>query len=157
MVGCWNNIYLTGGFLLGGLNAKKWGEHWKNFLINNSVWLSIGFCHKTANYTSFADSWSTSEFCKNLDTVGPNQLLTANADSTFAYQMEEYKNSGLIVILHCLNSFQHNNYVAFSLLYVLLRENCKINAAYFTSFHNGCNPTCQLWSRPHYTVCFISF
>ena len=68
------------------------------------MWLSIGFCHKTANYTSFADSWSTSEFCKNLDTVGPNQLLTANADSTFAYQMEEYKNSGLIVILHCLNS-----------------------------------------------------
>ena len=31
-----------GGFLLGGSNAKKWGDHRKNnFFINNSVGLSM--------------------------------------------------------------------------------------------------------------------
>ena len=40
----------------------------------------------------------------------PNQLLAANIVNV-AYQIEEYKNSGLIVILDCLNGFQHNNYV----------------------------------------------
>ena len=59
--------------------------------------------------------------------------------------MEEYKNSSLVVILHCLNSFQHTNYVAFLLLYV--RENHKINAVCFPSFHNGCNPACKEWRR----------
>ena len=54
--------------------------------------------------------------------------------------MEEYKNSGLVLILHCLYSFQHNNYVAFLLLYVLLREKHKINAVCFPPFHTGCNP-----------------
>ena len=43
-----------------------------------------------------------------------DQLLAANAVAG-SYQMEEYKNSGLAVILHCLNNFQHDNYVAFSL------------------------------------------
>ena len=76
---------------------------------------------------------------KNLDTVVPNQLLAANiARCTIVIRwMEEYKNSGLVVILHCLNSFQQNNYVAF-LLYVLLRENHKINAVCLHLFHNGC-------------------
>ena len=73
----------------------------------------------------------------------PEQLLAANADA-IVYQMKEYKNSGLVVILHCLNSFQHKNYVAFSLLYVLLRENHKVNAVCFPSFHNGCNPACKV-------------
>ena len=32
--------YLFGGFLLGGSNAEKWGDHGKkNFFINNSVGL----------------------------------------------------------------------------------------------------------------------
>ena len=43
----------------------------------------------------------------------PDQLLGANAVAG-SFQMEEYKNSGLVVILHCLNSFQHNNYAEFS-------------------------------------------
>ena len=34
----------------------------------------------------------------------PDQLLTANAD-TITYQMEEYKNLGLVVILHCWTVF----------------------------------------------------
>ena len=76
----------------------------------------------------------------------PDQLLSANADA-IAYQMEEHKDSGLVLILHCLNSFQHKNYVAFSLLYVLLRENRKVNAACFPSFHNGGNPACKVWRR----------
>ena len=67
----------------------------------------------------------------------PNQLLAANAD-VVVYQMEEYQNSRLVVILHGLNSFQQNNYVAFSLLYVLLRESNKINAVCFPLFHNCC-------------------
>ena len=65
----------------------------------------------------------------------PDQLLVANVDPV-AYQMEGYKNSGLVVILQCLNSFQHNKYVTFSLLYVLLRENYNINTVCFPSFHN---------------------
>ena len=73
---------------------------------------------------------------KNLDAVVPNKLLAANAEAV-GYQSEEYKNSGLVVILHNLNSSQHNNYVEFSLLYVLLRENHKTNAVCFLLFHNG--------------------
>ena len=43
----------------------------------------------------------------------PNKLLavTSNAGT---YQIEEHKNSSLVVILLCLNSFQHN-YVTLSL------------------------------------------
>ena len=73
----------------------------------------------------------------------PDQLLAANAN-IIAYQMEEYKNSNLVVILLCLNSFQHKNYMSFSLLYVLLRENHKINIVCFPSFHNGYNPVCKV-------------
>ena len=45
----------------------------------------------------------------------PNKLLavTSNAGT---YQIEEHKNSSLVVILLCLNSFQHNNYVTLSLV-----------------------------------------
>ena len=58
-----------------------------------------------------------------------------------------FKNSGLFVILHYLDSFQHKNYVAFSLLYVLFRKNHKINGVCFPSFHNGCKSACKLWRR----------
>ena len=40
---------------------------------------------------------------KVLDAVVPDQLLTVNAN-TSSYQIEEYKNSSLVVILHCLNT-----------------------------------------------------
>ena len=59
-----------------------------------------------------------SEEYKNLDAVIPDQLLAANTDAV-AYQMEEHEYSGLVVILHCLNSFQSNSCVAFPLLYVI--------------------------------------
>ena len=58
-----------------------------------------------------------------------------------------HKKLGLVTILHYLSSYQHNNYVAFSLLHVLLRGNHKINDGCFPSFHNGCNPTCKAWRR----------
>ena len=77
------------------------------------AWLD--FVTKPQKYTSLAYSWSTSEECKNVDAVVPDQFLAVNADAV-AYQMEEYKNSGLVVNLHCFNSFQHNNYVEFSLI-----------------------------------------
>ena len=73
----------------------------------------------------------------------PDQLFAANADA-IAYQMEEHKTSGLVVILHNLNSFQQKNYVVFSLFYVSLKENHKINAVCFPFFHNGCNLTCKV-------------
>ena len=101
---------------------------------------------KLQKYSSFAQSWSTIEEYKNVDVVVPDQLLTANTD-VVSYHIKEYKNSGLVGILNCLNSFQHNNYVAFSLLYILLRENRKINAVCFPSFHGGCNPAYKLWCR----------
>ena len=69
----------------------------------------MDFVTKLQKYTSFAYSWSTSD-CKILDDVLPKQLFAANIGNV-AYQIEEYKNSGLIVILDCLNGFQHNNYV----------------------------------------------
>ena len=52
--------------------------------------------------------------------------MISRKSGTFSL-IEEFKNSGLVMILHCLNSFQHNNNMIFSLLYVLLRENHKIN------------------------------
>ena len=61
------------------------------------------------------------QVAKNVDTAIPDQFLAARAN-TSAYQMEEYKNSSLVVILHCLNSFQHNKYVTFLLLYVFLKD-----------------------------------
>ena len=43
MVGWWVvEMYLFGGFLLGGSNTDKWGDHrTKNFFINNFVGLLI--------------------------------------------------------------------------------------------------------------------
>ena len=108
------------------------------------AWLD--FFIKLQKYTSFVYSRSTSEECKNLDAVLPNQLLVVRTDAV-VYQMEEYKNLGLIVILYFLNSFQHNNHVAFLLLCVLLRKKHKINAVRFSWFHNGCNPACKVWRR----------
>ena len=96
------------------------------------AWLD--FVTKLQKYTSFEYSWSTSEEFKNVYAVLPNQLLAANDDAV-TYRMEEYANSSLIVILHCLNSFRHH-YVIFSLLYLLLRKNYKINDVCFPSFHN---------------------
>ena len=100
------------------------------------AWL-IGFCHKTAKIHFFCTVDQLSKKCRNVRAALPNQLLPANADA-ISHQMEEYKNSGLVVILHCMNNFQHNNYVVFSLLYVLLRENPKINVIFSPLFHNGC-------------------
>ena len=62
--------------------------------------------------------------CKNIDAVVPDELIAANTDA-IAYHIEEYKNSGLVVILHCLNSFEHCSCVAFLLLHVLLRETAR--------------------------------
>ena len=81
-----------------------------------------------------------SQNCRNtlpLHTV--DQLREEYNCLSVVYQMEGYTNSDLVMILHCLNSFQHNKYVALSLLYVLLRENHKINAFCLPSLHNGCN------------------
>ena len=39
--------------------------------------------------------------------------VIANAGS---YQVDEYENLSLVVILHCLNSFLRYSYVAFSLI-----------------------------------------
>ena len=52
--------------------------------------------------------------------------MISRKSGTFSL-IEEFKNSGLVMILHSLNSFQHNNNMIFSLLNVLLRENHKIN------------------------------
>ena len=109
---------------------------------NRNCWIHLGkylmhawldFVTKLQKYTSSANIWSTSEECKNLYAV--------------VYQTEEYKYSSFVVILHCLNIFKPNNYVAFSLLYAFLRGNYKINAVGFPSFRNGCNPACKVWRR----------
>ena len=113
------------------------------------AWLDL--VTKLQKYTSSAYIWSTSEECKILDTVVADQLLAASAN-TVAYQMEEYKNPSLVVILHCLNSFQHKNYMAFSLLYVFLRGNHKINAVCFLSFHIILLVKCDIGSEQENTA-----
>ena len=50
-----------------------------------------------------------------LDAVVPDHLFSVKANAG-SYQIEEYKNSSLVVILHGLNSSQHYNYVAFLLI-----------------------------------------
>ena len=52
-----------------------------------------------------------------------------------------------------LNSFQHNNYVTFSLLYALLRENHKIVFPYFIK---AVNATCNVWRRLWTRECFLT-
>ena len=76
------------------------------------VWLD--FLTKLQKISPFAYSWSTSEEYKILDAVVPDELL-AVTKSAGSYQIEEYKNPSLVVILHCLNSFQHNSDAAVSL------------------------------------------
>ena len=87
--------------------------------------IPLDFVTKLQKYTFFAYSWSTSKECKVLDAVVPDQLLAANTDAV-AYQMEEHKNSGLVVILHCLSSFQHNHYVAFSQIILKPQDKCRL-------------------------------
>ena len=84
-----------------------------------------------------------SEEYKILDAVVPDELHAANVNAG-SYQMEEYKNKSLVLILHCLNTTttQHFHY-----LYVLPRKSHKINAVCFPSFHNGCKPAYKVWRR----------
>ena len=52
-----------------------------------NAWLD--FVTKLQKYTSFALSWSTSEACRNLDIVVPNQMLVENVDAV-DYKIEEF-------------------------------------------------------------------
>ena len=61
------------------------------------VWLD--FLTKLQKFTSFAYSWSTSEY-KILDSLVPDELLAVNTNAG-PYQIE-YKDSSLVVILRCL-------------------------------------------------------
>ena len=76
------------------------------------AWLD--FLTKLQKLTSFAYNWSTSKEYKILDAVVPDKMLAVNAN-TRSYKIEEHKKLSLVVILHYLNSSQHNNYVSFSL------------------------------------------
>ena len=64
----------------------------------------IRFFHKTAEIFPLHTVDQLARRAKSLDAVVPDQLFAANADAV-AYHMEEYKNSGFVVILHCLKSF----------------------------------------------------
>ena len=59
--------------------------------------------------------------------------MISRKSGTFSL-IEEFKNSGLVMILHCLNSFQHNNNI-FSLLNVLLRQKPQ-DKCFIIVFHN---------------------
>ena len=118
-------MYLFKGFWLGCSNAEKWCDHGRNnFFKNNSVklsmtdgltetvkyiWVNIWcmldwiFSQNCRNSLPLHTSDQLSEECKILDAVVPNELLTANAN-TGSYQIEEYKNSTLVLILHCLKT-----------------------------------------------------
>ena len=158
--------YLFGEFLLGGSNAKNFFKNdsvglsmcddpietvkyiWVNILCMLDDWIFSQKCRNkftSGSEFSFAYSWSTSEVevYRILDAIVPDKLLAANTNAG-SYQIEEYKNSSLVVILHGLHittTWHFHN------LYVLLRENHKINVICFPSFHNGCNPACKVWRR----------
>ena len=102
------------------------------------AWLD--FLTKLQNFTSFTYSRSASKKYKILDAVVLNELLEANTN-VGSYPIEEYKNPSLLVILYCLTTTTtwHFHY-----LYVLLRENHKIKAVWFTTSHKYCNPTCKV-------------
>ena len=79
----------------------------------------------------------------------PNQLLEANTN-IIAYQMEEYKNWDLVKIFSLFEHFsiqELRDIFTILCIYCLGRENHKINAVCFPSFHNGCNPACKVWCR----------
>ena len=64
----------------------------------------LGFFTKLQKFTSFAYSyWRNSEEYKILDAVVPDEVLAAYANVS-SYQIEEYKNKILVVILHYLNT-----------------------------------------------------
>ena len=109
-----------------------------------NAWLD--FDTKLQKYTSFTySSWRTSsEKLKTL--LCPTNYLQPTLKPLLT-RWKNIKIQTLAVIFHCLNSFQYKNYVAFSLLYALPRENHKINAICFPSFNNGCNPACKVWRR----------
>ena len=60
--------------------------------------------------------------------------------------MEEYRNSDLVVIFSFFEHFSIQELATWHFhysMYWLGRENHKINAICFPSFHNGCNPACN--------------
>ena len=114
VVGCWNGIYLFSRIFGGGFKCKRWSGHLKKFLLVY-IWCMLDriLSQNCRNTLPLHAVDQLSEGCKNLDVVVPNQLLAVNVDAV-AYQMEEYNNPGFVVILHCLNSFQHSNYCIFT-------------------------------------------
>ena len=99
-------------------------------LLNTSGWISdaclIGFSHKT---------------------VVPDELLAANANAG-SYPIEKYQNSNIKNLVEILHFLKTTTTWHFHYLYILLRENHKINAIFSPSFHdNGCNPACKIWHR----------
>ena len=104
----------------------------------------LDFLTKLQKFPSFAYSWSTCEAYKILDAVCCAWRILAANTNAGSCQIGEYKNSSLVVILHCLNTTTtwHFHY-----LYVLFRGNHKINAVCFPLFHNGCNPAYKVWLR----------
>ena len=74
------------------------------------TWLD--FVTKLQKYTSFLHTAVEQLRVQKLKTLlCPTKCLHAANTNAIAYQMEEYNNSSLVMILHCLNSFQHKNYM----------------------------------------------
>ena len=137
----WNGTYWLRGIFVGRFKCGKMGAHRKkNLFINNSVGTLIllkeghqGLLKLHVHLGRFQCGEKNGAISKKrseAERYSVRRLFRTYWNLVYllgavGYQVDEYKNSGLVVILHCLNSFQHNNYVAFSLLYVLLRENHK--------------------------------
>ena len=118
-----------------------WPSHRKKkFFVNNSVNLSMRYCpietvkYIWVNIWCILD-WILSQNCRNtlplhatVEQLGVEKLktllcLTNSLQPTLTLLLtrweykkrvnKKYKKSSLAVTLHCLNSFQHKNYVVF--------------------------------------------
>ena len=106
------------------------------------AWLDL-----SQNYRNTLHLHTVDQIARTVDTVMPDHLLSANANAG-SYQMEEYENSGLVVILHCLNSFLHSNYVVFSLFICTAQRKPQDKCRFFSPIsYNGCNFACEVLRR----------
>ena len=76
----------------------------KYIWVNISYMLDWIFLQNCRNSFPLHNNWSTSGEYKILEAAVSDELLVVNANAG-SYQIEEHKNSSLVVILHCLNSF----------------------------------------------------
>ena len=105
----------------------------------------LDFFRKLQKLTSFGYNWSTSKEYKILDAVMlcPTNCLQSMPKPQHRFHRRLYTKVQVWLWFYIVRTV----FIATTMchfLYVLLRENHKINAVCFPSFHNGCSPEFKL-------------